>query len=50
MRHDEAADRWDSKGEVERANLERRSAALERSTAQLDRDRADVEDRQAGTP
>lgn len=45
--HAEAAEWWESRGDLERADLERRSAALERDAEQLALDWAALKERHA---
>ena len=47
--HDDAAEYWQSRGDPELAELERRNAALERASAELDRDRADLFEQRAAS-
>ena len=44
-RHEEAALHWEGRGELERAELERRNVEFELAAAQLERDRADFKQR-----
>ena len=47
VRHDAAAVFWLERGDLVRADLERRNAELERTAAALERERAELEDREA---
>ena len=47
--HDDAANYWESRGDPELAELERRNAELERAGAELERDRANLLQQRADT-